>query len=374
MKKVISMMAVAGLFSVSVMQAQVTEVVEIDEIPVSKYSVQTNSFWDNWFISVNAGAQFSYLYPESSQKFKDRITFSGLAYVGKWFTPGMGLRLAYNGYDFKGHNGKLNYMNLHMDALMNVTNMVVGYNSERVYNMIPYVGMGAVRVFDHNSYAFGFNAGILNTFRLNDSWKLNLEMSALFADKGMDGVTGPKRAFDDVFTLTAGVTYTIGGDTWNNSPDISSLLMMNAAEVAALNEALVQEQNNNRNLRNQLAQKPREIVKEKVIEGDCMFAPQSIFFMLNSAKIASQKDIVNLKAVAETAMADNMKLRIVGYADSATGDAQYNQKLSLQRAQTIADELVKLGVNKANLTIEGKGGVATLNPTSNNRRVIIEAM
>lgn len=374
MKKVISMMAVAGLFSVSAMQAQVTEVVEIDEIPVSKYSVQTNSFWDNWFISVNAGAQFTYLYPESSQKFKDRITFSGLAYVGKWFTPGMGMRLAYNGYDFKGHNGKLNYMNLHVDALMNVTNMVMGYNSERLYNMVPYVGMGAVRVFDHNSYSFGFNAGILNTFRLNDSWKLNLEMGALFAEKDMDGVTGPKRAFDDVFTLTAGVTYTIGGDTWNNSPDISSLLMMNAAEVAALNEALAQEQNNNRNLRNQLAQKPREIVKEKVVEGDCVFAPQSIFFNLNSAKIASHKDMVNLKSVAETAKADNVKLRIVGYADNATGDAQYNQKLSLQRAQTIADELVKLGVPKANLTVEGKGGVATLDPASYNRRVIIEAM
>ena len=374
MKKVISMMAVAGLFSVSAMQAQVTEVVEIDEIPVSKYSVQTNSFWDNWFISVNAGAQFTYLYPESSQKFKDRITFSGLAYVGKWFTPGMGMRLAYNGYDFKGHNGKLNYMNLHVDALMNVTNMVMGYNSERLYNMVPYVGMGAVRVFDHNSYSFGFNAGILNTFRLNDSWKLNLEMGALFAEKDMDGVTGPKRAFDDVFTLTAGVTYTIGGDTWNNSPDISSLLMMNAAEVAALNEALAQEQNNNRNLRNQLAQKPREIVKEKVVEGDCVFAPQSIFFNLNSAKIASHKDMVNLKSVAETAKADNVKLRIVGYADNATGDAQYNQKLSLQRAQTIADELVKLGVPKANLTVEGKGGVATLDPVSYNRRVIIEAM
>ena len=374
MKKVISMMAVAGLFSVSAMQAQVTEVVEIDEIPVSKYSVQTNSFWDNWFISVNAGAQFSYLYPESSQKFKDRISFSGLAYIGKWFTPGMGMRLAYNGLDFKGHNGKLKYMNLHVDALMNVTNMVMGYDSERLYNMIPYVGMGAVRVFDHNSYSFGFNAGILNTFRLNDSWKLNLEMGALFADKDMDGVTGPKRAFDDIFTLTAGVTYTIGGDTWNNSPDISSLLMMNAAEVAALNEALAQEQSNNRNLRNQLAQKPREIVKEKVIEGDCIFAPQSVFFTINSAELASQKDMVNLKSVAETAKADNVKLRIVGYADSATGDAEYNQKLSLQRAQTIADELVKLGVNKANLTVEGKGGVATLDPSSYNRRVIIESM
>ena len=374
MKKVISMMAVAGLFSVSAMQAQVTEVVEIDEIPVSKYSVQTNSFWDNWFISVNAGAQFSYLYPESSQEFKDRISLSGQAYVGKWFTPGMGMRLAYNGYDFKGHHGKLNYMNLHVDALMNVTNMVMGYDSERFYNMIPYVGMGAVRVFDLNNYSFGFNAGLLNTFRINDSWKLNLEMGALLADKQMDGLTGPKRAFDDIFSLTAGVTYTIGGDTWNNSPDVSSLLMMNAAEVAALNDALMQEQNTNRNLRNQLAQKPREVIKEKMVSADCAFVPQSIFFNLNSAKIASHKDMVNLKAVAETAKADNVKLRIVGYADKATGNAQYNQKLSLHRAQTIADELIKLGVDKSNITVEGQGGVDTLNPSTYNRRVIIQAM
>lgn len=372
MKKVISMMAVAGLFSVSTMQAQVTEVLEIEEIPVSKYSVQTNGFWDNWFLSLNAGAQFTYLYPESPFKFKDRISFSGLAYVGKWFDPNMGMRLAYNGYDFKGYNGKLNYMNLHADALLNVTNMIWGYDSERLYNIIPYVGMGGVRVFDHNSYAFGFNAGILNTFRLSDSWKINLEMGALLADKTMDGMTGPKRAFDDIFSVTAGITYSIGGDTWNNSPDISALLMMNTAEMAALSDALAQEQSNNRNLRNQLAQKPREVVK--VVSEGCTFAPQSIFFELNSSKIASRKDLVNLKSVAEMAKADNIKLRIVGYADNATGDAEYNQKLSLQRAQTIADELVKLGVDKANLTVEGKGGVATLDPAAYNRRVIIEAM
>lgn len=373
MKKVFCMMAVAGLFSVSVANAQVTEVVEVAEVPVSKYSVQTNGFWDNWFVSLNAGAQFSYLYPEGSQKFKDRISFSGLAYVGKWFTPGMGMRVAYNGMNFQGHSGKLDYMNLHADAMMNVTNMVMGYNPERCYNMIPYVGMGAVRVFDLNNYSFGFNAGILNTFRLNDSWSVNLEMGALFAQKDMDGFTGEKRGFDDIFTLTAGVTYNIGGNTWSNSPDISSLLMMNAAEVAALNEALMQEQATNKALRNQLAQKPKEVVKEKVVN-DYAVAPQSVFFDLNSAKIASAKDVVNLKAIANMAKQDNIKLHIVGYADKATGDTKYNQELSLHRAQTIANELVKLGVSKANLVVEGKGGVATLDPASYNRRVIIEVM
>ncbi len=373
MKKVISMMAVAGLFTVSMAQAQVNEVVEIAEVPVSKYSVQTNSFWDNWFVSLNAGAQFSYLYPEGSQEFKDRITFSGLAYVGKWFTPGIGMRLAANGYKFQGYSSKLDYVNLHVDALMNVTNMIMGYNPDRIYSLVPYVGMGGVRVFDHNTYSFGFNAGILNTFRLSDSWSVNLEMGALLAQKDMDGVTGSKRAFDNLFSVTAGITYNIGGDTWNNTPDISSLMVMNAAEIAALNEALIKEQSTNNSLRKQLAQKPKEVVKEKVVN-DYTVAPQSVFFAINSAKLASQKDIVNLKAIANMAKQDNIKLHIVGYADKATGDTKYNQELSLHRAQTIANELVKLGVSKANLVVEGKGGVATLDPASYNRRVIIEVM
>ena len=373
MKKVFYLMAMAGMLSVSAANAQVTQVVEVAEVPVSKYSVQTNGFWDNWFVSLNAGAQFSYLSPEGTQDFKDRITFSGLAYVGKWFTPGMGMRLAYNGMKFQGYDEKLDYMNLHVDAMMSVTNLIMGYNPDRIYDLVPYIGMGGVRAFDLNTYSFGFNVGLLNTFRLTDSWTVNLEMGALLAEKDMDGVFTSKRGFDDLFSLTAGITYNIGGNTWNNSPDISALVMMNAAEVAALNEALVQEQSNNRVLRNQLAQKPKEIVKEKVIN-DHASAPQSVFFYLNSTKMVSQEELVNLKAIADMAKQDNVKLRITGYADSATGNAKYNQTLSLNRAQTIANELVKMGVDKANLTVEGMGGVSTLNPASYNRHVIIQTM
>ena len=81
-----------------------------------------------------------------------------------------------------------------------------------------------------------------------------------------------------------------------------------------------------------------------------------------------------IKAIADMAKHDNVKLRITGYADSATGDAKRNQALSLHRAQVIADQLIKMGVSKANLIVEGKGGVSTLAPASYNRRVIIETM
>lgn len=371
MKKAFYLAAMAAVMTITTAHAQVTRVVEVAEVPASRYSVQTNGFWDNWFVSANAGAQFSYLTPTGAQDFKDRITFSGSAYVGKWFAPSIGMRLAYNGMQYQGYDQKRDYMNLHVDAMMSLTDIIMGYDADRMYRLVPYVGMGTVRTFDLNNYSFAFNAGIINNFRLTDTWALNLEMGALLAQQDMDGVSSSKRGFDDLFTITAGVTYTIGGDTWNNSPDISALVMMNAAEIAALNEALMQEQSTVRVLRHELAQKPKEVVKTVITDHA---APQSVFFVLGSTKMVSQEELVNLKAIADMAKHDNVKLRITGYADSATGNAKVNQALSLHRAQVIADQLVKMGVSKANLIVEGKGGVSTLAPASYNRRVIIETM
>ena len=67
------------------------------------------------------------------------------------------------------------------------------------------------------------------------------------------------------------------------------------------------------------------------------------------------------------------KLKVTGYADSDTGSAAWNKQLSEDRANNVANELVKLGVNKNNLIISGMGGVNTLTPPAFNRRVIIEA-
>ena len=76
--------------------------------------------------------------------------------VGKWFTPGIGLRVAYNGLQAKGaapsandlytkggkySNGyykqKWNMANFHGDVLFNLSNMFCGYNEDRLYSFIP---------------------------------------------------------------------------------------------------------------------------------------------------------------------------------------------------------------------------------------------
>ena len=67
-----------------------------------------------------------------------------------------------------------------------------------------------------------------------------------------------------------------------------------------------------------------------------------------------------------------MKLVVNGYADSATGSAAFNEKLSQARAERVAGLLVKMGVDKDNIIVKSNGGVKDLAPVSYNRRATIQ--
>lgn len=71
-----------------------------------KYTVQTNLFGDNWFAGVNAGAQLYMGDYFSKGKAGKLITPTFEVNVGKWFTPGIGLRVGFGGYQAKGYSLK----------------------------------------------------------------------------------------------------------------------------------------------------------------------------------------------------------------------------------------------------------------------------
>ena len=139
----------------------------------------------------------------------------------------------------------------------------------------------------------------------------------------------------------------------------------------ALNQSLEESKAEAARLREMLAnQKPAQAVVET--KKELVATAASVFFNINSAKVASRKDLVNVKEIAEYAKANNAKIVVTGYADSKTGSAEYNQQLSQKRANTVADELVKMGVNRDNIITEAKGGVDNLSPFSYNRRATVK--
>ncbi|MBQ3121958.1 MAG: OmpA family protein [Bacteroidaceae bacterium] len=379
MRKIMMALAFAGIAMVSFAQEAVTSEVVV---PTLKKSVITNSFWSNWFLSVNGGYQLFNGVKTNGESMFDHGTPAISAYVGKWHTPGFGWRVAYNGFQVKPLEDadKSSFYNVHADAMFNLSNLFFGYNEKRIWNFIPYMGLGYGANLDVDGVggngkkgSLTANAGLLNTFRIAKHWAINLELSATAACNGFGGIEAPRNGYDMIFAATAGVTYKFNKTGWQNTPDVDAITAANAAALAALAAQMQAKESENSQLKSQLAAAKAALAKCQNAPKDVdMFdAAQSVFFSINSSKIDSKKEILNLKSLAAAAKETGVKLTVTGYADSATGSATYNQTLSEARAKAVAAKLVEMGVPESQLIVSGKGGVDTEKPIQLNRRVII---
>ncbi|WP_315353660.1 OmpA family protein, partial [Hoylesella nanceiensis] len=249
-----------------------------------------------------------------------------------------------------------------------------GYNPNRVWNVIPFVGAGFGRTMTHNLYAMDLSGGLLNEFRLSKRVALNVEVGLNRLETDIDGteVTNGHRGWDshdNNFYGEIGLTFNLGKSTWERTPDVDAIKALSQSQIDALNAQLNDANAENARLKDLLAnQKPAENTTIK----EFITTPISVFFNLDKTNIASQKDLVNVAALAKYAKANNSNILVTGYADSATGKAPHNQWLSEERAKTVANELVKLGINRDNISTVGKGGVDELSPVSFNRRATVQ--
>jgi outer membrane protein OmpA-like peptidoglycan-associated protein/outer membrane protein W len=387
MKKLMIALAFAGLFGAANAHA--------DEVPTDKYKVVTNSFWANWFVS--AGFNFSSFYSNQEVKNAHNGPFTQArrdmgfdVAVGKWFTPGLGLRTKVTAawgkapYDARQVN-RYKYWDLQEQVLVNLSNLFCGYNAKRVWNFIPYMGVGLdYNCSTHEDY-MAASFGILNTWRLSSRWNLNLDLSMTVAEDCFDGSgddvphahvgyldgAGIKflGSYDKQFTASVGFTYNIGKTGWTKAPDVDAIMAQNQARVDALQSSLSDAEAENARLKDLLSKNKgntKEVVKKELASTGV-----SVFFGLNSSKIASKKDLVNVQAVADYAKANGSNVVVEGYADSKTGSADYNQALAQKRAQAVADQLVAMGVDSSKIQVVSNGGVDTLTPTSYNRRAVV---
>jgi outer membrane protein OmpA-like peptidoglycan-associated protein len=386
MKKLFLMLAVAS-FSLSSMA---------QEDPTEKYSVSTNSFWSNWFIQANVNYSALYfgndnILSNPFYKFPmgtantdvDHAARTSLGFsvaVGKWFTPGIGLRTKANalwiGKAFDSDVDK--YLTLNEQVLFNLHNLIGGYDESRVWNLIPYFGGGVGLNLDAKDNTYVWSAGLLNTFKISRKVALNLELGYMNYGQEMfyelpskGGINFDKRAHQ--FTVEVGATFNLGKGTWNKTPDVDAIKALSQGQIDALNAQLTDAQAENARLKDLLANQKKEeapVVTKTVTK--VVAAPVSVFFNLGQAKVASKKDLQNVSDLAKVAKENNSKIVVTGYADSKTGSANFNQKLSEKRANTVVNELVKMGVNRDDIEVVAAGGVATLSPINYNRRATVE--
>lgn len=360
-----------------------------------KYKVETNHFWDNWFVSAGFGGQIIFGNHDKQVKFFDRIAPALDIAVGKWFTPGIGVRLMYSGLSVKGATQKeghgefpthstgvdvpgkggdgywlmkqkFDFYNLHLDALFNMSNILCGYNEKRVYNCTPYIGLGWARVWESpQSMEVSANVGILNSFRLNDALNLNLDIRGAYVSDRFDGELGGRWG-EGVWSATVGLTYRFKQRGWGRSKTI--------VRTRDRRRELKEMQDKLNDMQAQLAQRKRDSIT--VVR--TLAAANFVIFKIDTWDLTNESR-VQLGLFAETIKkADpNAVYIITGYADKGTGSIERNVILSKNRARVVYECLVnEFGVPKKQLRVDHKGGVDNMfyNDPRLSRAVITRIM
>ena len=376
----------------TVVVSDVTEEIQYNN---DKYKVETNHFFDNWFVSGGFGGQVLFGNHDKQVKFFNRIAPALDIAVGKWFTPGIGVRLMYSGLSVKGATQKeghgefpthstgedvpgkggdgywlmkqkFKFYNLHLDALFNMSNILYGYNEKRVYNCSPYFGLGWTRVWESpQSMEVSANVGILNSFRLNDALDLNLDIRGAYVSDRFDGEFGGRWG-EGLWSATIGLTYKFKPRGWDRSKTIIRT-HDRRSELKAMQDKL-------NDMQAQLAKRKTDSIT--VIR--TIAAASFVVFKIDTW------DLTNEARVQLSLFAENIKKAdpnviyiITGYADKGTGSVERNIVLSKNRARVVYECLVnEFGVSKKQLRIDHKGGVDNMfyNDPRMSRAVITKVL
>ncbi len=89
-----------------------------------------------------------------------------------------------------------------------------------------------------------------------------------------------------------------------------------------------------------------------------------LYFTEGSTLSDDSKEVVD-KMFAEIAKRPAAEITVIGHTDTVGADA-FNDKLSLERAQTVREILIGMGVPARNITAAGRGRRELLVPTADN--------
>ena len=378
MKKVFLCLAVFAMSLTAIGQ-------EKEEKVLRHKGFETNRFIDNWEISVLGGIQAFHtnqgftINEEGERVWADPLAlFKGIGdeikpafqiSLGKWASPVFGARIAFQGFGINHVSDVTSqYTYLHTDVMINATNWICGYKSDRFYNAVVFGGFGwaASKTEEMNNWndEFAASAGLSNRFRLCDALSIHLDLSGFLTKENFNNISNG--TFGTNYELMAGLSYKLPTERNFYVVDYSpykkkiSELEQN---LAASRKDLEKGTEDNNNLKDQIAKerkaKEQAIAEAKRIKESIVpSATQSlsIYFTIESSKV-TDKNMENIKFLAEAikASAKDRVFTITGYADEQTGSASYNMELSKRRAEAVYNALIEQGVDSNKLKVEYKG-------------------
>ena len=318
----------------------------------AQVTVEGSKFTDNWFIGVQGGV----MTVTTENRWMSNLNPNAGLRIGKNITPVFGLvaegNVYFNDRVQGGRDRALRVstfakaVNTNLLANVNLSNLFGGYKGEpRCFEVNALYGFGWWHNFGEGEGTNALTSKVALDFAFNlgakKAWQIFVEPSINYS--GLDEF---KYNIDNSFVqLNAGVVYKFGNSNGTHNFKIAQL--RDQAEIDALNARI-------NALQQELAKKPKEVVKEVVKEAP---APKEVKVEnLVFVTFAQGKSVLTKEAKAALdGVAKDAHVQIVGTA-SPEGSKAINDKISQKRADVVADYLKARGVVVDEATGKGVQG------------------
>ena len=333
----------------------------------------TYEFQKHWFLNLEGGAQYTL----GEAKFRRLVRPNVQLGLGRQFNPWLAARLQVNGWESRGGwnmDGfskaySINYVAPGIDLMFNLSNLIAGYNPNRIFNLSAFIGGGANIAFnndDVNDIANGLTvqekalydleylwdgtkvnpfgrAGLEASFKLTDAVALILEGNANFlSDKYNSKKAGNA---DWYFNALAGLRINLGKTFTKTVP--APVVPEPVPEPVAYVEP-------------EPAPAPAPVVVETIEP-----LRRDVFFTINKTDIAPAEQ-QKVRDIADYLKKyPNAKVVVTGYADAGTGNDKINDRLAAQRADAVVKSLQNdYNISLSRISYDSKG--ARVQPFAEN--------
>jgi len=337
-------------------------------------------FNPHWYIRAQGGGQYTL----GEVGFSDLLSPNAQIAAGYNFTSVWGARLGVNAWQSKGgtelfgqdYKWKYNYVAPTVDATINLTNLLGGFNAKRLCDLTLFAGLGANIAFSNGEAATANNAiqAVDPSAKLNYLW--DGTKTRLVGQVGLDLDFNISKVVAIGLELSANTL----GDKYNSKKGGNTDWYFNGLVGVKVNlgkstkEQPKECQKPVERIVEKIVEKPVEkiVYRDREVEKKAEPLRREVFFKINSSKI-STAETCKVEDVANYLKANpNAKVSITSYADKGTGNASINKNLSVRRSAAVAKMLKeKFGISEDRINTESKGDLEQPFAENNKNRVSI---
>ena len=323
------------------------------------------------FLTLQGGAQYTL----GEAKFKDLLSPNVQLGLGYQFSPVFGARIQANAWQSKGGwsaygtpaltaDYKFKYVAPGIDLMFNLSNLLYGWNPNRVFNLTAFVGGGANIAWDNdevNTIAAGIKQQSLANYELEYLWdgskvrpfgRAGLEAAIKLSDAVALTVEGNANLLSDkynskkadnpdwYFNALLGLKINLGKSHTKVLPPPAPAP---APEPAPEPKPVTRPE-------------PAPTAAKTVVEETIEPLRRDIFFPINVTAIQTA-EVQKVKDIADYLQKyPKAKVVVTGYADAGTGNDKINDRLAAGRADSVVKALVnQYGIAQGRISYDSKG-------------------